>query len=79
MLTKKSDAGNQEMYLRDNFDIVLHHTGQVGGAAAQETEIVSGQKLSGWFMFPRPPEGSYEFRFYDDDLGLVVDGIRLIK
>ena len=77
-LIKNPDTDNRNMYITDNLGIKINHM-KVGGAAAEKIKLTSGEKVYGWFLFPKPAERAYEFAFHDDDQQMVVEGIRLQK
>lgn len=76
--TKRSDRGNQNMYLLDNLGQRYDHI-RGGGAAYTREGVWGGDLHTGWFEFPPAPPGAITFYFYDDDLEQVIRNIPLIQ
>jgi hypothetical protein len=74
-LTKRSDVGNNNMFLYDDLENEYHAT-DWGGAAAKN-DIITLQPSAGWFLFPAPEPGATVFRFYDMDNRISIDDIIL--
>jgi len=75
-ITKYSDNGNTNMFIRDNLGNRYDHF-DVGGAAASTTTVYDGDVIDGWFLFPPAKNDALIFTFYDDDTNIVLDNIDL--
>ena len=83
-VVKKSDSGNQRMYLTDNLGNHYEHL-DGGGAAYRDVLMYNADPnnaqdpgVTGWFKFRSPPVGALKFDFHDDDNHIVIKDIVLI-
>ena len=72
--TKRSDAGNSNIYLLDNLGNRYDHI-SAGGGAARDTRVMTGETVIGWFKFNSAQEGAISFTFYHDDYGFNFSGM----
>ena len=73
---KRSDVGNDLIYLTDNLGHRYDHTA-AGGDFARDVTMEEGLIAYGWFKFTSPKPGAYEFTFRMDDQHVVIDDIVL--
>ena len=73
---KRSDVGNNLIYLTDNLG---HRYDQIaaGGDFARDMRMEDDLTAYGWFEFSSPRPGAYTFTFRMDDQHVVIDDIIL--
>lgn len=75
-IRKRSDEGNKNMFVTDNFNN-RYEVINGGGTAFQTVEFEGDKPLYGWFEFNAPPPGALVFAFHDDDNGFFFGGLSL--
>ncbi len=75
-VTKRSSAGNMNMYVTDNLGNKYEQF-EVGGTAAQQTKMVDGDTVYETLKFPAPLPGADSLTFFDDYNKVFVSGILL--
>lgn len=68
---KRSDEGNRDMYLIDEFGQRYDHFA-VNDAAGELMIEIMHNAYQGSFFFPLPTNGARTFQFFDDDQSVVV-------
>ena len=76
--TKRTDQGNNNMYLIDNLGNRYDHKSG-GGSAYVRENMENGVTKIGWFEFGPPPEGAFYFDFHDDDNDILIKNIALVS
>ncbi len=76
-VTKYSDAGNTQMYLRDSLGHRYDHIDLIGAAAQNITFTSAFTTTTGGYVFPGRAPGATVFAFHDDDQGTVIADIRI--
>jgi hypothetical protein len=77
-ITKKTDAGNPNMFVRDNLGNKYNFI-QLGGDAGMTVKMEGGDIVYGSFTFPPAKEGATSFEFHDGDQGSNLPGIVLTQ
>ena len=77
-LLKLSDVGNSNIYVIDDQGNRYDFT-DLGGASAEDTDILKDKVVNGWFLFPQPQPGAKLYTFHDDDNFWAIPGVSLEK
>ncbi len=75
-LLKRSDVGNSNIYVIDDQGNRYDFT-DLGGASAEDTNILRDNVVNGWFLFPQPQPGAKLYTFHDDDNFWAIPGVSL--
>ncbi len=77
-VTKLSDAGNKNMFMRDDLGNRYNQVNS-GRAASNKTKFELNQPIYGWFLFPPAAAGASSFAFNDQDLHIAIENLDMDK